>query len=562
MYSQESIVSPLSMTIRTKLILVYGALAIFFSTLFSFIGVVRITENARDNAVKMESAIRGGLEKFLSEKAYALAGQIEIYLRYHPFDIHDPELRKIAVQKIQRTGYSGLHDGVGKQDGKYLFHPNPAIEGQYLSAFRYKLPALWEAIRENLNGRPVSRYYLWEEKDGTFREKFFVGIPVRGTDCILFATVYVDEFYQPLYQAQETITREKEASIRIFLISSFLATVVLILVSVFIARSFSRPIHKVALHARRIGVGDLESRLHIPTGDEMEELAEVLNKMSGDLSAYIKNLTETTAVKERMEGELQLAREIQRSIIPHTFPPFPDVREFDIYGTMIPAKEVAGDFFDFFFIDPDKLGIVIGDVSGKGVPAALFMSMTRALIRVYGLAGEGPALTLGKTNRMLAADNDASMFVSVIYAEYDLRTGRMVMANGGHNPPLLCAAGDCRRLDTQPDLFLGPFPDAVFQEWSFTMAPGDAVIFYTDGVTEAQTASGSLYGDERLLCRYDGRQDRDPQGLCRDLLADVREFCREAPQYDDITLLAFRVNELRTGSGSEPIEIQTPGNGV
>ncbi len=550
------------MTIRTKLILVYGALAIFFSTLFSFIGVVRITENAKDNAVKMETAIRRGLETFLSEKAYALAGQIEIYLRYHPLDIRDPELRKIALQKIQQTGYSGLHDGVGKQDGKYLFHPNPAIEGQPLSAFRYKLPALWEAIRENLNGRPVSRYYLWEEKEGTFREKFFVGIPVRGTDCILFATVYVDEFYQPLYQAQETISREKETSIRIFLGSSFLATVVLILVSVFIARSFSRPIHKVALHARRIGSGDLESRLHIPTGDEMEELAEVLNKMSGDLSAYIKNLTETTAVKERMEGELQLAREIQRSIIPHTFPPFPDVREFDIYGTMIPAKEVAGDFFDFFFIDPDKLGIVIGDVSGKGVPAALFMSMTRALIRVYGLAGEGPALTLGKTNRMLAADNDASMFVSVIYAEYDLRTGRMVMANGGHNPPLLCAAGDCRRLDTQPDLFLGPFPDAVFQEWSFTMAPGDAVIFYTDGVTEAQTASGSLYGDERLLCRYDGRQDRDPQGLCRDLLADVREFCREAPQYDDITLLAFRVNELRTGSGSEPIEIQTPGNGV
>ena len=550
------------MTIRTKLILVYGALAIFFSTLFSFIGVVRITENAKDNAVKMETAIRRGLETFLSEKAYALAGQIEIYLRYHPLDIRDPELRKIALQKIQQTGYSGLHDGVGKQDGKYLFHPNPAIEGQPLSAFRYKLPALWEAIRENLNGRPVSRYYLWEEKDGTFREKFFVGIPVRGTDCILFATVYVDEFYQPLYQAQETITREKEASIRIFLISSFLATVVLILVSVFIARSFSRPIHKVALHARRIGAGDLESRLHIPTGDEMEELAEVLNKMSADLSAYIKNLTETTAVKERMEGELQLAREIQRSIIPHTFPPFPDVREFDIYGTMIPAKEVAGDFFDFFFIDPDKLGIVIGDVSGKGVPAALFMSMTRALIRVYGLAGEGPALTLGKTNRMLAADNDASMFVSVIYAEYDLRTGRMVMANGGHNPPLLCAAGDCRRLDTQPDLFLGPFPDAVFQEWSFTMAPGDAVIFYTDGVTEAQTASGSLYGDERLLCRYDGRQDRDPQGLCRDLLADVREFCRDAPQYDDITILAFRVNELRARSGSELMDGQTPGNGV
>ncbi|HPC31573.1 MAG TPA: SpoIIE family protein phosphatase [Syntrophales bacterium] len=533
------------MAIRTKLILVYGALAILFSTLFSVIGVVRITENARDNAARMETVIRDGLEKFLGEKAQALAGQIEIYLRSHPLDPRDPELRRIAVQKIQKTGYSGLHDGVGKKDGKYLLHPNPDIEGKSLSSFRYQLPALWEAIQVNLKGRPVSRYYLWQEKDGSLREKFFVGIPVKGTGCILFATVYVDEFYQPLRQAQEIIIREKETSIRIFLFSSFLATVVLILVSVLIARSFSNPIHQVAVHARRIGAGDLTARLHIPSGDELEELAEVLNKMSADLKAYITDLTETTAAKERLERELQLAREIQQSIIPHTYPPFPGIREFDIYGKMLPAKEVAGDFFDFFFIGPDKLGIVIGDVSGKGVPAALFMFMTRALIRVYGLEEEGPARTLLKTNRMLAADNETTMFVSVIYAEYDLRSGKMVVANGGHSPPLLCTATGSRLVESEPDPLLGPFPDSFFTEGSFTMAPGEALVFYTDGITEAQTTDGSFYGEKRLVDWFDGQRERHPDRLCLELIKDVQEFCRDAPQYDDITILAFRVNELR-----------------
>jgi len=533
------------MTIRTKLIIVYGALAILFSTIFSVIGVVRITANAMDNAEKMKATIRQGLEKFLGEKATALTGQVEIYLRNRRLDPHDPELRKIAVQKIQRTGYSGLHDGVGRQDGRYIFHPNPEIEGKRLSDFRFKLPALWVAIQKNLAGQPVSQYYLWQEKDGTFREKFFVGIPVPGTDCILFATVYVDEFYQPLVLAQETITREKEAAIRVFLLSSLLATLVLILASVLIARSVSRPIHQVSVHAHRIGAGDLTARLHIPTGDEMEELAEVLNKMSADLSTYVVDLTEATAAKERLERELQLARDIQQSILPHVFPPFPDVTEFDVYGKTLPAKEVAGDFFDFFFITPDKLGLVIGDVSGKGVPAALFMFMSRALIRVYGQEREGPARTLLKTNRMLAADNDTSMFVSIIYAEYDLRTGETVVANGGHNPPLLCDEESTCLLDCLPDPILGPFPDTEYHEGRFTLKPGETIVFYTDGVTEAQTDMESFYGEQRLTRWCTRQHDRSPEAMCRSLLEDVETFSRGAPQFDDITIMAFRVNELR-----------------
>ncbi len=224
------------MAIRTKLILVYGARAIIFSAIFSVIGVLRITENATDNADKMKTTIRQDLEKILGEKARDLAGQVEIYLQTRPLDPKDPILRKIVVQKIQGTGYSGLHDGVGQGDGKYLFHPNPAVEGKRLSDFRYKLPALWEAVQKNLTGQSVGKYYLWQEKDGRIREKYFVGVPVNGTDCILFATVYVDEFYQPLIQAQETIGREKDATIRIFLFSSLLATMVIVLISVLIAR--------------------------------------------------------------------------------------------------------------------------------------------------------------------------------------------------------------------------------------------------------------------------------------------------------------------------------------
>jgi len=534
------------MTIRTKLILVYGALAVIFSAIFSVIGVVRITENAIDNADKMKTTIRQGLEKILGEKARDLAGQAEIYLQNHPLDTKDRKLREIVVQKIQSTGYSGLHDGVGRGDGKYLFHPNPDIEGKRLSDFRYKLPTLWEGIQKNLTGQSVSQYYLWEESDGRIREKYFVGVPVNGTACILFTTVYVDEFYQPLIQAQETIAREKDATIRIFLFSSLLATIVMVLVSVLIARGVSRPILQVALHARRIGKGDLAARLHIPTGDEMEELAEVLNKMSADLQDYIENLQAATAAKERMESELQLARDIQQSVIPHTFPPFPDIREFDIFGKMIPAKEVAGDFYDYFFIRPDKLGIMIGDVSGKGVPAALFMFMSRALIRVYGMEGGGPAKTLFMTNRMLAANNDATMFVTVIYAEYDLHKGNMIIANGGHNPPLLRTKEKAVFLDLPSDPILGFMPESDYHEWSLPMKRGDMLLFYTDGVTEAQTKEGTLYGEERLAAWNAGQEDRDPERMCHCLLSDVESFAQGAPQFDDITLLAFRVNDVPT----------------
>ncbi len=532
------------MAIRTKLILVYGARAIIFSAIFSVIGVLRITENATDNADKMKTTIRQDLEKILGEKARDLAGQVEIYLQTRPLDPKDPILRKIVVQKIQGTGYSGLHDGVGQGDGKYLFHPNPAVEGKRLSDFRYKLPALWEAVQKNLTGQSVGKYYLWQEKDGRIREKYFVGVPVNGTDCILFATVYVDEFYQPLIQAQETIGREKDATIRIFLFSSLLATMVIVLISVLIARGGSRPIRQVALHARRVGAGDLDARLHIPTGDEMEELAEVLNKMSTDLKDYIESLKATTAAKERMESELQLARDIQQSVIPHAFPPFPDIREFDIFGKMIPAKEVAGDFYDFFFVQPGKLGIMIGDVSGKGVPAALFMFMCRALIRAYGMEGGGPAETLFKTNRMLAANNDATMFVTVIYAEYDLHTGKMIIANGGHNPPFLFTEEKSGLLDLSPDPILGYLPESDYHEWPLPMKGGDMLLFYTDGVTDAQTIAGILYGDERLAAWNAAQEDWDPERMCHGLLRDVEAFVQGAPQFDDIALLAFRVNNV------------------
>jgi sigma-B regulation protein RsbU (phosphoserine phosphatase) len=276
----------------------------------------------------------------------------------------------------------------------------------------------------------------------------------------------------------------------------------------------------------------------------MEELAEVLNKMSADLKDYIENLQATTAAKERMESELQLARDIQQSIIPHTFPPFPDIREFDIFGKMIPAKEVAGDFYDYFFIRSDRLGIMIGDVSGKGVPAALFMFMARALIRVYGMEGGGPAKTLFKTNRMLAANNDANMFVTVIYAEYDLHTGNMIIANGGHNPPLLCTEGKAGFLELPSDPILGYLVDSDYREWPLPLKRGDMLLFYTDGVTEAQTVDGMLFGEERLAAWNAGQEDRDPERMCHSLLRDVEAFAQGAPQFDDITLLAFRVNDM------------------
>ncbi len=249
------------------------------------------------------------------------------------------------------------------------------------------------------------------------------------------------------------------------------------------------------------------------------------------------------AKRERLENELQLATNIQASVLPHTFPAFPERSEFDIYASMTPAKEVGGDFYDFFLIDDDHLGLVMADVSGKGVPAALFMMVARALIRAHLQNGESPAKALGNANEQLCEGNEAELFVTVWAAVLEISTGNGVAANAGHEHPAL------RRADGAYELQVYRHSPAVatmegmrFREHSFQLNPGDSLFVYTDGVAEATNAENELFGNERMLDALNVDPEAKPEAVLSNVMQGINAFVANAEQFDDITMLCLKYN--------------------
>jgi sigma-B regulation protein RsbU (phosphoserine phosphatase) len=237
--------------------------------------------------------------------------------------------------------------------------------------------------------------------------------------------------------------------------------------------------------------------------------------------------------------ELDIASEIQQSILPCTFPPYPERRDFDIFAEMLPAREVGGDFYDFFLIDDDHLALVIGDVSGKGVPAALFMAVTRTMLRSTALAGRSPAECLQRVNGLLCLENASEMFVTVFYGILNTHTGDLAYSNGGHNPPyLLRGNGRAELLAGTGDMVLGALEKTAYREKTAALGAGDAIFLYTDGVTEAMDAAGNLFSDQRLAALLGQVQGATPEQLIRAVVGAVKQHSGDTPQSDDITALA------------------------
>ena len=249
------------------------------------------------------------------------------------------------------------------------------------------------------------------------------------------------------------------------------------------------------------------------------------------------------AKKERIESELQLAKNIQASALPHTFPAFPDRSEFDIYASMTPAKEVGGDFYDFFLIDDDHLGLVMADVSGKGVPAALFMMVSRALIRSNLLNGVGPAKALEQANEQLCEGNEAELFVTVWAAVLEISTGKGVAANAGHEHPALRRANDRYELQVyRHSPAVATMEGMRFKEHDFQLNPGDSLFVYTDGVAEATNAQNELFGGERLIDSLNVDPEAKPETVLSNVMHGIDVFVAEAEQFDDITMLCLKYN--------------------
>lgn len=348
----------------------------------------------------------------------------------------------------------------------------------------------------------------------------------------------------------EVIEARRDFLIKVTIIIAVLALIMILIMLFLVDKKMLDPINRLSDAANMYVTGKKHNlalnesevlKLNIKTGDEIETLSDSIKQMTSDINSYIKQLTEATAEKERIGSELEIARNIQSSMLPCIFPPFPDRKEFDIYATMAPAKEVGGDFYDLFLIDDNHLAVVIADVSGKGIPAALFMVITKTLIKNQAQTKLMPSEVFNIVNNQLCENNDEDFFVTAWMGVLEIDSGKFTFVNAGHNPPLLKRAnGEFEFLKAAPGFVLAGMEEIKYKQQEITLSSGDYLYMYTDGVTEAENSAIELYGEKRLVNTLNRFADCSAQELLPKVRADIDAFVKDVPQFDDITMLAMK----------------------
>lgn len=470
----------------------------------------------------------------------------------------------VLSTKVGSTGYGFIMNN----DGRVLF--SPKSKGA-LKITSNSAPTLLEAGDENL--RNIAK----QMSEG---EVGIAEIVIDDTPCYLaygplralnasFGIVMEKEEISASAIANEELieksTKDFLSTLNHSMYSIFLGILVImffLLIAVsfignYLAERFARPIKILNEGVREIASGNLNKKLEITTSNEIEELAASFNFMTDELKAHIDNLTRVTAERQRIATELSVATNIQESMLPNFFPAFPDRKEFDIYASMHAAKEVGGDFYDFYMVDKRHLMITIADVSGKGVPAALFMVISKIVLQNYALAVKGKiSLTeiVSKANDQLEKNNDAMMFVTAFVGMLNIETGEFKFVNAGHNPPLIYRAKEDKYsyLKLERNFVLGGMEDLTFKGQSIVFEPGDKIFLYTDGVTEALSADKELFGEDRLIETLNSNEVRN-EGV-KETLVKVKEaltsHVKRAEQSDDITMMSVIYN----GMGNSEME--------
>ena len=313
-----------------------------------------------------------------------------------------------------------------------------------------------------------------------------------------------------------------------------------------------RPLKKVQKSVRAYKTTEdsgsvIEGLAEVRTQNEIGQLACDVSEMVRQIEDNAERIKSITAEKERIGTELELARRIQNAMLPSKFPAFPERSEFDLHAEMDPAKEVGGDFYDFFLIDDDHLGLVMADVSGKGIPAALFMMISKILIKNAAMAGMSPAATLRAVNERISANNPEQMFVTVWLGILEISTGRLTAANAGHEYPMLCAPGGEFAFYTDKHGFvIGGLQGIKYREYELMLEPGSKLFLYTDGVPEATDNNNLLFGAARMLEALNADPEASPKELLKAMRAAVDDFVGEAEQFDDLTMLCFEYKKQLT----------------
>ena len=330
--------------------------------------------------------------------------------------------------------------------------------------------------------------------------------------------------------------------VNMLLISFAIIGVTIIVYIFFVRKMVTKPVGKLTAFTQQITETSAfeNQRIDIKTGDEIQSLSESFNFMLSELENYIANLSKVTAEKERIGAELDIAKHIQASMLPCIFPAFPDRKEIDIYATMDPAKEVGGDFYDFFMVDDTHLAIVMADVSGKGVPAALFMVIGKTLIKDHTTPGRDLGKVFTEVNQLLCESNSEELFITAFEGVLDLVTGEFVYVNAGHEMPFICkAGGDFEPYKIRAGFVLAGMEGMKYRAGSTRLEPGDKIFQYTDGVTEATNLKNELYGMNRLGAILNKVKGGTPNDILPAIKKDIDEFVGDADQFDDITMLCL-----------------------
>ncbi len=503
---------------------------------------------ARDSTL----ALKAQGEASIKQKGTDVSKQVEIYMKSHPGTFSgaldkDAELAAIAVQSVGRTGYTALYE---KHTGIMRLHPNPALVNFDMHNLKDQLPSMWKIYDASIDGSVAYGYYDWAEPDGSIRQKFMYMLPVEGYDYMVAATTYIDEFTEPVVATRAAIDAETayasdyirqkiQSTLLVFIISFSLVLLLAALLIIVIARRITNPLRKLAYGAGIIGEGNLDYRVEVKTGDELENLAGSFNKMASDLKGHTEELLRTSAEKERIAKELDIARNIQQSFLPE-FPPL--IKGIEIAAMNLPAREVGGDFYDFIPIGEDKWGLVIADVSGKGVPAALFMALSRTLVRANAVGDISVVETIRRANDLIAEHDRASMFVTLFYGVLDPVKMTLTYVSAGHNPSLMLKSGSSDVVLMRAEgIALGVLRDIKLEVKEISLDSGDVVLLYTDGVTEAINASEEQFGVQRLCELSQQSVNLSAEDIIKRIEQTVVDFSGDQPQFDDFTLMVLKI---------------------
>jgi len=447
----------------------------------------------------------------------------ETFLGAVAFDLAVELLQRYVAETKVEGGYCMLVDGTGlliahPQEG---FAMHESLEGLAARHGVAQLEAMGEKVAAGQAG------IIEMEDFHTMLPSFVTFAPLSSAGWSFAAVVPQQQIIAPV---REWFRRDMAVMLG--------GLGVIILCMLLVSFRITRPIGALARAARELARGNLQARVHgVRSRDELGEFARAFNGMVRALREHVAALTRETAARRAVESEMQIAREIQASLLPRVFP---RRREFDLHAMNVPAREVAGDFFDFFLLSEEVLAFLIADVSGKGVPAALYMAVTRTVIRDQAMGGATPADVLTRANRLLAQDNERTMFVTLFFGHYHLRTGRLVYANAGHNPPCVGSAdGRVRRLDGSTGPILGVFGDKTYEQREARLGPRDSIVLYTDGVTEAMDAADRQFSMEHLERIIAGNPAASPEEVCGLVVQSVENY-RAHPQQDDVTVLVLR----------------------